>query len=115
MAWAWVYDPHSGGIKISPNNHEEICKQVEIFARMRPWYPRIRLKTRFTGCFCYIDTVEEGKHPMQLCRLRHFSLDSWSLALFTYSKERYEPCCLADGKLEGTLEAALKVCDQFVI
>jgi|JI9StandDraft_1071089.scaffolds.fasta_scaffold99778_2 hypothetical protein len=114
MAWAWVYDPHSGGVKIPSQNYLEICEQVESFARTRPWYTRIQLKVRITGHFCYIDTVEEGKCPIQLCRLRHLNR-GWSLALFTYSNERYEPCAFADGKLEGTLEAALKVCDPFVI
>ena len=115
MSWAWVYDPHSGGVKIPPKHHWEISSQVEALARTRPWYPRIRLKTRFTGCFCYIDTVEDGKRPMRLCRLRHFATDNWSLALFTYSNERYAPCRFADGTLEGTLEAALQVCDPFVV
>lgn len=95
--------------------HESICKQVEAYARARPWYPRIQLKLRFKTQFCYIDTVEEGDvRHFPLCRLRHFSND-WSLALFTYSNERYEPCFLSNGKWTGTLEEALKTSEAFIV
>ena len=111
----WVYDPHSGGTKIPPKNHEEICKQVESFARSRPWYPKIQLKLRFKSQFCYVDTVEEEDGRLfPLCRLRHL-YSGWSMALFTYSNERYEPCIFPDGKWEGTIEAALNLCEPFII
>ena len=112
----WVYDPHSGGVKIPPKIHEEICKQVEAFARTRPWYPKIQLKARFKGQLCYIDTIEEGDNRLlPLCRLRHFNLDRWSLALFTYSNDKYQPCAFRNDKQEGTIEAALKICEPFII
>jgi len=112
---SWVYNPHSGGTKIPPENHEEIYKQVEAFARSRPWYPKTQLKLRFKNQFCYVDTVEAGDERFfPLCRLRHIHR-GWSLALFTYSNERYEPCVFSDGKWEGTIEAALKLCEAFII
>jgi hypothetical protein len=112
----WVYDPHSGGVKIPSKMHEEICKQVESFARTRQWYPKIQLKVRFKSQLCYIDTVEEGDDRLlPLCRLRHFDLDRWSLALFTYSNDKYQPCMFQGGKQEGTIEAALKICEPFII
>lgn len=112
----WVYDPQSGGVKIPPRLHEEICKQVESYARARPWYPKIQLKLRFKSQFCYVDTMEEGDGRIfPLCRLRHFNQHGWSLALFTYSNEKYEPCIFPGGKWEGTLEAALKLCEPFII
>lgn len=112
----WVYDPQSGGSKIPSQIHEALRKQAESFARTRSWYPRIQLKLRFKNQFCYVDTIEEGDERLfPLCRLRHFNKHGWSLALFTYSNERYVPCLFLDGKWEGTFEAALEVCDPFII
>lgn len=112
----WVYDPHSGGVKIPPKIYEEICKQVESFARTYPWYPKTQLKVRFKSQLCYIDTIEEGDDRLlPLCRLRHFNLDDWSLALFTYSNDKYQPCVLHSGKQTGTIKAALEICEPFII
>lgn len=114
--WAWVYDPHSGGIKIPLREQEEIYKQVEDFSCTRPWYPRIQLKPRLRGQFCYIQTIKvEEDQLFPLCRLRHFDIHRWSLALFTYSNERYEPCLFANGEQEGTIEEALQICEAFII
>lgn len=111
----WVYDPHSGGKKIPPTIFDEICEQVESFARTRPWYPKIQLKVRFKNQFCYIDTTEKGDDRLlPLCRLRHMSR-GWSLALFTYSNDKYQPCVFHDGEQTGTVKAALKICDPFII
>ena len=110
----WTYDPHSGGTKIPIELYDKIYKDVESFARTRAWYPRIQLKPRFKGQFCYIDTVEEGDGRLfPLCRLRHMSR-GWSMALFTYSNERYEPCIFPTGKWEGSIEEALAVCEPFI-
>lgn len=112
----WVYDLHSGGNKIPSNIKQKVYDQIESYERKRPWYPKISLKLRFKNQFCYIDTVHDGDtHTFQLCRLRYFDKDSWSLALFTYSHEKYEPCVFFDGEMEGTVEAALKICEPFII
>lgn len=112
----WVYDPQSGGVKIPPRIFDEICKKAEIFASSRAWYPKTQLKLRFKSQFCYVDTFEEGDlRLIPLCRLRHFNQERWSFAVFTYGNERYEPCWFPDGKSEGTLEAALEVCEQFIV
>jgi len=113
----WTYSPHSGGTKIPPKMHEEICKQVDFFACARPWYPDIQLKARFKGQFCYIDTMEKrdgADRLFPLCRLR-YSNRGWSMALFTWSNERYEPCIFPNGEWEGMLEEALIVCEPFII
>ncbi len=36
---------------------------------------------------------------MQLCRLRHFAIDRWTLGFFKYGDEKYELCFVdaADG------------------
>jgi hypothetical protein len=69
------------------------------------------LRLRFRGTFCYVDAqVPEGSMVMPLCRLRYFGQpDRWSMAFFTYSHERYEPCVFASGQWEGTPEEALEI------
>jgi hypothetical protein len=112
----WVYDPQSGGNKISPQTHKALYAQAEAFAKARPWYPRIQLKLRFKNQFCYVDTMEEGDERLfPLCRLRYFNQDKWSLALFTYSNERYSPSLFFDGEWEGTFDAALETCESFIL
>ena len=112
----WVFDPQSGGVKIPPQTYDAICKKAEIFANTRAWHPKIQLKLRFKSQFCYVDTVEEGDiRLLPLCRLRYFNQDRWSFAIFTYGNERYEPCWLPGGKCDGTFEAALEVCEQFIV
>lgn len=112
----WVYDPQSGGNKIPPQIHKALCAQAEAFAKARPWHPRIQLKLRFKNQFCYVDTVEEGdERLLPLCRLRYFDQDKWSLALFTYSNERYSPSLFSDGKWEGTFDAALGMSELFIL
>ena len=88
----------------------------------------MRLDLRFRGCFCYIDAfcqpneptrselhalgmtrdeyLEQGSStPIHLCRLRYFGgRDQWSVAFFTYSHERYEPCIFPTGEVFGTPE-----------
>jgi hypothetical protein len=110
----WVYDPHSGGAKIPKEMYDKIYKEVESFEQTHPWYPRIQLKPRFKSQFCYIDTVEEGDGRLfPLCRLRHLNR-GWSIGLFTYSNDRYEPCVFPNGKWEGTIKEALTVCESFI-
>jgi hypothetical protein len=112
----WVYDPQSGGVKIPAQTHDAICKKAEVFATSRSWHPKIQLKLRFKSQFCYVDTVEAGDLRLfPLCRLRYFSQDRWSLAIFSYGNERYEPCRFFEGKSEGTLEEALELCEQFIV
>ena len=47
--------------------------------------------------------------PTHLVRLRHFDLERWSLALFTYSNEKYSPCVYPNGESFGTVEQAFDV------
>jgi hypothetical protein len=66
---------------------------------------------RFRGPFCYIDAHDPGSQdPMHLCRLRYHSrLRAWSLAFYTYSHEKYEPCVFGSGATYGTPEEALEI------
>lgn len=71
----------------------------------------IRYKTRF----CYIDARLEPAEPpastnsLGLCRLRHLDHDRWSLAVYSYAQQRYEPSgraqVMARGELQGELTA----------
>ena len=112
----WVYDPHRGGVKITPEKREQICKQVDSYARTRPWYPKIQLKVRFKGQLCYIDTVASGdERQLPLCRLRYFNLEELSLAFFTFSNDTYQACNFRGGKQTGTITSALELCEPFII
>jgi hypothetical protein len=43
--------------------------------------------------------------PTHLCRLRYFGDENrWSMALYTYSHEKYEPCIFNNGTFHGTPE-----------
>ena len=112
----WVYDPHSGGVKISVRLQAELLSTVKEYAHDKAWYPAHQLTLRFKSQFCYVDTIESGDtRQLPLCRLRHFSQDSFSLSLFTYSHERYEPCCFSDGSATGTVFEALDLCEPFIV
>src|SRR2546421_4032926 len=127
MRGGWVYDPHSGGVKIPPTVRRRPAERIEKYAREHYAGKYTRLDIRFHGVFCYIDAFTEPekpskrlleitgetcdqylermrKTPLQLCRLRHFTEDRWSLAFYTYSNERYEPCLFRNGRWEGTPE-----------
>jgi hypothetical protein len=47
--------------------------------------------------------------PTHLCRIRHFDISRWSMAFYTYSNERYEPCFSPTGDWFGTPEEAFDV------
>jgi hypothetical protein len=53
--------------------------------------------------------------PIRLCRLRYFAEDEWSLALYLYSHESYEPSVFVTGEHFGTPEEAIDLCATFCI
>jgi hypothetical protein len=83
------------------------------------------LDVRFKAQFCYADAYVEPEEPvadeesvnaggnrgeflerdrsseLKLCRLRFFAPDRWSLAIYSYAQERYEPSVFADGRFFG--------------
>ncbi len=71
----------------------------------------IRIDVRFRGALCYIDAYRNSSGaPIHLVRVRYFSgRDAWTLAFYTYSHEKYEPCMFPDGTWHGTLEDAFDV------
>ena len=127
----WVFDPHSGGKKIPPAVKKETVQRVEDYAAKHYAGTYTRLDFRFRGAFCYIDAYTEPEEPppkllkalgetreqflerlrnipWHLCRIRYFDKDRWSMAFYTYSHEKYEPCDFDTGKHFGTPEEAFE-------
>jgi hypothetical protein len=129
--YVWVYDPQSGGVKIPESVQPRIRERILKHAEQNYAGKYNRIDVRFRGVFCYIDAYtephvpEEGYNielfgepraariarlrnfPTHLCRLRYFGKDDrWSMAFYTYSHEKYEPCYFDNGTWEGTPEEA---------
>ncbi|QTA93343.1 hypothetical protein [Desulfonema magnum] len=128
----WVYDPHAGGVKIPEKTKESTRKRILAYAEKHYAGRYTRLEIRFRKQFCYIDAymephVPDGfpppgypetreqyiervrNTPTHLCRLRHFSEDRWSVAFYTYSKEKYEPTFFHNGSDHGTPEEGFEI------
>lgn len=129
----WVWNPHAGGVKIPPQVQQRTEQRIRTHAESYYAGRFTRLDVRFRGALCYIDAYTEPEDPspsllrslgetrkqymdrlrnapIHLCRLRYFTDDdAWSMAFYTYSHERYEPCCFEDGSLHGTPEAAFDI------
>jgi hypothetical protein len=131
MKRQWVFDPHSGGIKVPPATRSRTIERIERYAAKRYSGKYTRLDIRFHGALCYIDAYTEPEEPsardlkltgetreqflermrnipVHLCRLRHFAEDRWSMAFFTYSNEKYEPTVFRNGSFFGTPEEAFE-------
>ena len=132
MKKVWMLDPHSGGRQIPEIERPLIQKRILDHAQRKYSGKYTSIDVKFKGVFCYIDAYEEpvvgNKHPTadlgetreeyverllptptHLCRLRHFSIDRWSVAFYTYSHEKYEPCILEDGRWFGTVEEGFDI------
>ena len=129
----WSYNPHSGGKKIPANVRERTERRIRDDAEEHYAGRFTRLGIRFRGALCYIDAYTEPPNPspsllratgetreeylerlrnapLHLCRLRYFGDEErWSLAFYTYSNERYEPCVFHHGESHGTPEQAFDV------
>jgi hypothetical protein len=132
MGKVWMFQPHAGGQKIPPVTQEAVRKRIINHAAATCAGKYTRIDVRFRGALCYIDAYREPyvgkKHPTlslgesreeyvermrntptHLCRLRHFDTDRWSVAFYTYSHERYEPCIFPSGEWFGTPEEAFDI------
>jgi hypothetical protein len=128
----WTLTPHSGGRKISPNTQADVRKRIHEHAEKNYAGKYSRLDIKFRGALCYIDAYKEpilGKvdppkgmevtreeyierlrnTPTHLCRLRHFDINRWSVAFYTYSNEKYSPCVFPKGDWFGTVEEAFDI------
>lgn len=126
----WVYTPQSGGRKIPDRIKPQIRQRILDYAGNHYAGKYSRIEVRFHGHFCYIDAYTEPSAPdgydrqfcelshedylerlrntpIHLCRLRYFGNENrWSMAFYTYSNEKYEPCVFNNGRWEGTPEEA---------
>ena len=132
MRKVWVFDPQGGGKKIPPSTQDAVRKRILEHAERHYAGKFTRIDVRFRGALCYIDAYQEPNiekdyptaclgetredyverlrnAPIHLCRLRHFDNNRWSLAFYTYSHDRYEPCLFPDGEWFGTPEQAFDV------
>ncbi len=111
----WVYDPHSGGVKIPEAVREKIRRRILAHAEKHYAGKYSRIEVRFHAQLCYIDAYREPSvspdfdptvfgesreeyierlrnTPTHLCRLRYFGDENrWSMAFYTYSNEKYVP------------------------
>ena len=126
----WVNDPQSGGKSIPDAAKPRLRQRILDHAKKHYDGKYLRIEIRFRGQFCYVDAYTEPyvtedyepqlygesreeridrlrNTPTHLCRLRYFGDDNrWSMAFFTYSHEKYEPCVFPSGSWHGTLEEA---------
>jgi hypothetical protein len=128
----WAFNPHSGGKKITPDIQAKIRKRITEHAEKNYEGKFTRLDVKFRGALCYIDAYKEPyvpkgdppewmnetreeyierlrNTPTHLCRIRHFDINRWSVAFYTYSNERYEPCIFPTGDWFGTPEEAFDI------
>jgi hypothetical protein len=118
-------------VKIPDNLKEATKRRILAHAEQHYAGKYTRLDLRFKGALCYIDsyTVPDATRPVwtitgetreqylerlrscptHLCRLRYLGQDRWSVAFYTYSSERYEPCFFGSGEMIGTPEEGLDV------
>ena len=128
----WVFDPHSGGVKIPPLKQAEVRARLERYAAAHYAGRYARLDIRFRGALCYLDAYQEPSppspgtlkqtgetkeqymdrlrsYPTHLGRLRYFGGDRWSYCFYTYSNEKYEPTVFHSGDWFGMPEEALDI------
>ena len=107
----WRYNPHVGGKKIPPQVQKRTRARMLAHAAKTYAGRYNRIDLRFGGALCYVDAYRDSSpHPTHLVRLRYFGDEErWTLAFYTYSHEKYEPTCFADGTGHGTPEDALDI------
>ncbi|MEL6139125.1 MAG: hypothetical protein AAFR42_17180 [Cyanobacteria bacterium J06628_6] len=134
----WIFDPHSGGVKIPERVRERTRQRVLTYAEQRYAGKYNRIDVRFRSHFCYIDayvepfipekfdetlygcTREERIQflrdvPTHLCRLRYKGdEEKWVMAFYAYSSEKYEPSMFSNGTFFGTPEEAFETSSVYL-
>ena len=108
----WAYNPHAGGVTIPPAVRLRTERRIRAYGDAHYKGRFTRLDIRFRGALCYIDAYVEPHSdvPLHLCRLRYFrDEEAWSMAFYTYSHEKYEPCMFGNGTWHGTPEEAFEI------
>ncbi len=135
----WTYNPHSGGSKIPKLAKERTRSRILAYAEKHFAGKYTRIDVRFRGALCYIDAYTEPyvpdefdpsdyretreEHierlrniPTHLCRLRYFGdEDRWTMAFYTYSNDKYEPCVFNNGTFHGTPEEAFETSSVYLV
>lgn len=129
----WFFDPSKGGLSIPKAVQERTRNRILRLASKQSGEKITKVEVFFRAKFCYIDAYQEPvppsrgllaalgeskarylermrSTPLHLCRLRYFRDDRWSLAIYTYSHNRYETAVFPDGDFMGTPEAAFALC-----
>jgi hypothetical protein len=124
--------PHASGRPIPAATQDVVRQRILDHAQKHYAGKFARIDVTFRGAMCYIDAYKEPppdseqlakicRVPLEeyiegfrntsthLVRLRHFDLERWSLAFFTYSNEKYSPCVYPNGESFGTVEQAFDV------
>jgi hypothetical protein len=134
-----MFNPHSGGKPIPESVKQHLMERIQRHAEQHYAGKYNRLDIRFRGQFCYIDAYVEPfvpedfdaklfgtsreerieflrNVPTHLCRLRYFGDENQlSIAFYTYSHEKYEPCYFPDGRWQGTPEDAFDASALYLI
>lgn len=135
----WVNDPNSGGVTIPERLKTLVSKRINDYAEQHYSGKYKRIDVRFRGQFCYIDAYTEPFVPLDhdeqlygetreerierlkimpnhLCRLRYKGdEEKWSMAFYTYSNEKYEPCFFNNGSFYGTPEEAFETSAVYLV
>lgn len=122
----WHQDPHRGGRPVP--DPVRAATAAAIIDHGRRHFADREIAVRFKAQFCYVDgTLEPVPAPtgagaagaetarpespasdlMPLCRLRFFGPDRWSLTLYSYAHETYDPTVFGTGEFFGP------ACDGF--
>jgi hypothetical protein len=109
----WQHDPHSGGNKINKKQHDIIREKIISYAKSKYQDLFDELEVKFRGKFCYINTKKDSKNFMPIGRMRFFDMDRWSIAIFLYSNETYEPGWFPNNEDVGNIEDCVDYCSQF--
>ncbi len=123
---------HSGSKPIPEAAQNAVRMRILSHARDKYAGKYWKIDVRFKGALCFIDAYQEPRPgsegvaaltretpvefaervrntPVHLVRLGYFDENRWSLAFYTYSHERYEPCSYPNGEEFGTVEQAFDV------
>lgn len=135
----WTFAPHSGGSKIPRTLQLDTRSRIEKYAEQHYAGLYARIDVCFRGALCYVDAFTEptapsrdllrslgeslDEHlarlreiPTRLCRLRYFAGHGlWSVALYSYSGERFEPCILPTGEYCGSPEECFALGASFYL
>ncbi len=134
----WMRDPDSGGVTIDEDAKRLTEKRINLYAETNFAGRYTRLDIRFRGKFCYVDAYTEPEPPgpgwppegvsesreeymerrrgvpWHLFRLRYYGDEnSWGLAFYSYSDNKYDTSVFPDGEFFGTPEDAFEAAAEF--